>query len=135
MLRYKLSLLCCLFGLALLAGCLGPKRADNVAAMTLDFNHIGGWNSPNPEIKLTNVPAGTAFLEVSMRDHHRPDVNHGGGTIAYDGSGRVPEGSLRSYHGPQPPQGEVHRYEIKVQALNADKSLVLGEGSLAKNYP
>ena len=133
--RKNMHLLCCLLSLAMLAGCVGAKRADNFQAMTLDYDLIGGLSSPNPEIKLTNVPPGTAFLKVTMRDHHRPNFNHGGGTIAYDGSGRVPEGSLQSYRGPQPPGGEVHRYEIKVQALNADQSQVLGEGSLAKNYP
>ena len=131
----KIRVLCCMLSLVMLAGCLGTQQADNFQAMTLDYTLIGGLSSPNPEIRLTNVPPGTAFLKVSMRDHHRPGFNHGGGTIAYDGSSRVPEGSLQGYRGPEPPAGEVHRYEIKVQALNADKSQVLGEGSLAKNYP
>ena len=135
MLRKKMHVLCCFLGLAMLAGCMGGKRADNFQTMTLDYNLIGGLSSPNPEIKLTNVPPGTAFLRVTMRDHNAPSFNHGGGTISYDGSGRVPEGSLRSYRGPEPPAGRVHRYEIKVQALNADQSQILGEGSLAKNYP
>jgi phosphatidylethanolamine-binding protein (PEBP) family uncharacterized protein len=120
----------------MLAGCLGSKRADTFQTITLmDFNLIGGLSSPNPEIKLANVPAGTAFLKVTMRDYDRPNFNHGGGTIAYDGSGRVPEGALLNYRGPQPPAGEVHSYEIKIQALNADKSLVLGEGMLVKKFP
>ncbi len=135
MFQKKLYVLCCVLCLAMLAGCLGPKRADNFQTMELDFMLIGGLSSPNPEIKLTNVPAGTAFLQVTMRDYERPNFNHGGGTVAYDGSGRIPEGALSRYRGPQPPAGEVHRYEIKVRALNADKSLVLGEGMLVKKYP
>ncbi|MDR2695919.1 MAG: hypothetical protein LBC79_06020 [Deltaproteobacteria bacterium] len=133
--RHTLSLMCCFLGLAMLAGCVGGKRADNFQTMTLDYQLIGGLSSPNPEIRLTNVPPGTAFLKVAMRDTHRPNFDHGGGVIAYDGSGRVPEGSLSRYRGPQPPAGETHRYVITVQALNADQSMVLGEGRLAQDYP
>ena len=131
----KIKVLCCLISLTMLAGCVAAKRAANFQTMTLDYALIGGLSSPNPEIKLTNVPPETAFLKVSMKDHHSPQFNHGSDIIAYDGSGRVPKGALKSYRGPQPPSGEVHRYEIIVQALNADKSLVLGEGSLVKNFP
>jgi phosphatidylethanolamine-binding protein (PEBP) family uncharacterized protein len=130
-----MKVLCCIVSLTMLAGCLGGKRAADFQTMTLDYALIGGLSSPNPEIKLANVPPETAFLKVSMKDHHRPDFKHGSEIIAYDGSGRVPQGSLRSYRGPEPPSGEVHRYEITVQALNADKSLILGEGSLVKNFP
>jgi len=135
MLRKVMFVLCSLLSLAMLAGCMGGKRADNFQTITLDYSLIGGLNSPNPEIKLTNVPPGTAFLKVTMKDHDSPGFNHGGGTIAYDGSGRVPQGALRGYRGPEPPAGRVHRYEIKVQALNADQSLILGEGSLTRSYP
>ena len=131
----KMKALGCIVSLVMLAGCLGGKRAADFQTMTLDYALIGGLSSPNPEIKLANVPPETAFLKVSMKDRQRPNFNHGNETIAYDGSGRVPKGALRSYRGPEPPPGESHSYEITVEALNADKSLILGEGSLAKNFP
>ncbi len=136
MLQKKLYVLYGLLCLVMLTGC-GPKRVspDSFQTIGLEFTLIHGLSSPNPEIILTNVPSGTAFLTVTMRDYDRPNFDHGGGTIAYDGSNRVPQGSLSRYRGPQPPSGEVHSYEITVQALNADQSLLLGEGKLVKRFP
>lgn len=122
------------------SGCQDTERPgilcpDNCRSMTLDFTLIGGLSSPNPEIRLSCVPPGTAFLKVVMVDLDCPDFNHGNGIVPYDGSGHIPEGALSDYLGPEPPCGVVHRYEITVQALNKDQSEILGEGRLVKNFP
>jgi phosphatidylethanolamine-binding protein (PEBP) family uncharacterized protein len=127
-----------LFGLLLLtAGCAAANKAENFQTLTVSFEwrgNAGSLSSPNPEIRVGNVPSGTAFLQVRMRDLDYPH-NHGGGMVAYDGSGVIPVGALKTYDGPQPPAGQVHTYVFTVTALNADKSLVLGEGSASRRYP
>ena len=125
--------------LLLVAGCLGPKRAEHFQPMEVSFEWRGNAgsydSSPNPEIHVRNVPAGTAFLDVYVKDLQRPGTFHGGGTVAYDGSGVIAVGALNNYRGPQPPAPEVHTYVFRVRALNADKSLVLGEGEASRKYP
>lgn len=70
-----------------------------------------------------------------MTDLDVPSYDHGGGIVSYDGKGIIPVGSLKRYRGPNPPAGEQHRYKIVVRALNADKSLLLGEGAAMQKYP
>jgi phosphatidylethanolamine-binding protein (PEBP) family uncharacterized protein len=60
---------------------------------------------------------------------------HGGGEISYNGSTTIKEGMLASYFGPCPPHGVTHEYEITVQALSADKQIMLGQGKAVRKYP
>lgn len=53
-----------------------------------------------------------------MVDLDKPDFNHGGGTVQYDGSNVIRAGALKSYTGPCPPSGR-HRYSIKVDTIDA----------------
>ena len=130
-------LVCALMGV-FVTGC-AIKRADTFQPLLVKFEwqgNAGSLSSPNPKITVDKIPAGTAFLQVQMRDLDRPNVNHGGGTVAYDGStGVIAVGALPGYRGPQPPAGERHTYVFKITALNADKSLVLGEGEASRVYP
>jgi len=117
-------------------GCLGPKKVSNMQEMKVSFSFDTqgcALNSPNPEIKIENVPDGTAFFQVSMTDLDAKSFNHGGGTVANDKDGLIKKGSLKSYKGPCPPSGS-HTYEFTVRALNADKSLILGEGKARSGY-
>jgi hypothetical protein len=127
-----------LFSLMLLiAACSMPVKSKNWQALAVSFaweGNAGSLSSPNPKINVGNVPAGTAFLEVNMRDL-QTTYPHRGGTVAHDGSGVIPVGALKDYSGPQPPAGQTHTYEFTVRALNADKSLILGEGSASRKYP
>ncbi len=119
------------------SACLGPKNAAVVQDMGVKFEWAGSGcalSSPNPELRLSNVPQGTAFLKVTMTDLDVPTFNHGGGTVAYDGSGVVPAGALKAYSGPCPPSGS-HTYEFRVVALDAQKEFILGKGTAAKRYP
>lgn len=129
----KTNVLLCLIVSFFLVGCV--KKADNCQTMMIDYTLIGGLSSPSPTIKITNIPKGTAFFNVKMTDLDKTSFDHGGGTVAYTGGDVIPEGALKGYRGPEPPAGAVHRYQIVVQSLNSDKSLILGEGKLTKRYP
>ena len=60
--------------------------------------------------------------------------NHGGGTVAYDGSGVIPAGALKSgYNGPCPPSGS-HRYEFTVKAVYA-AGVIVGQGKQTQSFP
>ena len=118
-------------------GCLGPKKVSNMQEMKVSFSFDTqgcALNGPNPEIRVENVPEGTAFFKVSMVDFNYRSYNHGGGTVSNDGDGIIKKGSLKSYKGPCPPAGQTHTYEFTVRALNADKSLILGEGKAQSTY-
>ncbi|MDR1396536.1 MAG: hypothetical protein LBJ14_02215 [Desulfarculales bacterium] len=133
----KLLALFLLGGAMLMQGCAGSARSDNFQTLEVSFEwqgNAGSLSSPNPEIVVSNIPAGTAFLQVRMKDLDYPH-NHGGGLVSYDGKGVIPVGALQSYDGPQPPAGQVHTYVFTVTALNQDKSLALGEGSASRQYP
>jgi hypothetical protein len=58
--------------------------------------------------------------------------NHGGGTVANDGSNFIPEGALENYEGPTPSYGST-RYEISVKAVG-DNGKVIGFGKIIKEY-
>ena len=68
-----------------------------------------------------------------MRDLNAT-YRHGGGTVEYTGSNALPEGVLKNYEGPCPPSG-AHTYEITVKALNAEKTMILGEGVSSRKFP
>lgn len=131
-----LSLMAVLVLIFFVSGCLGPKKVANMQEMKVSFSFDTqgcALNSPNPEIRVANVPEGTAFFQVSMVDFDARSFNHGGGTVGNDGDGVIKKGSLKSYKGPCPPSGR-HTYEFTVRALNADKSLILGEGKAQSSY-
>jgi phosphatidylethanolamine-binding protein (PEBP) family uncharacterized protein len=134
----KLAVVVMLGALILTAGCLGPKKSDDFQTLQVSFEwegNGGSLSSPNPRIVVANVPKGTAFLRVRMNDLDRPQFDHGGGTVAYDGSGTIAVGALKQYRGPQPPSNETHTYVITVTALNGDKSIALGSGKASRKYP
>lgn len=121
---------------ALASGCLGPKRVDNYQQMNVSFSFDTtgcALNSPNPEINVENVPTGTVFFQVSMKDLDVKSFDHGGGIVENTGDGKIKKGSLQKYNGPCPPSGS-HTYEFTVKALNADKTLILGEGKARRKY-
>ena len=124
--------------LTLLLGCVTAVKSTAQGPpleVSFTFEAGGGLSAPNPEIRLANIPDGSAFFTVRLKDIDRPNFNHGGGTVPNDGSGVIRAGVLSSYRGPAPPVGETHTYVLSVIALNADKSLILGEGQATRRYP
>ena len=66
---------------------------------------------------------GTESLRFMMNDDDAPNFQHGGSTIPYNGSGRVPEGAI-DYIGPCPPTGTLHRYVWTIEALDKSGKIV-----------
>jgi len=120
----------------LLAGCLGPKVSPNAAHLTLDFEFTKKHqcSSISPEIRVGSIPVGTQKLKVKLVDLDVPNWDHGGGTIDYSGAAVIPENSLKSgYNGPCPPSGS-HRYQIKVNAVDA-AGVIIGQGKGSQMFP
>jgi hypothetical protein len=92
-------------------------------------------SSKPPAFRVTNIPKGTRHLDFHLVDLDKLDYQHGGGQIAYAGSGKIPAGAFGgSYNGPCPPQG-AHTYRWTVKALGDSGSKVLAEGSATGRFP
>ena len=111
------------------------KRAPNVAALHVEFSWEGAvaCSPASPAFTLRDLPDNTKVISFHMIDRDAPLFSHGGGKVAYRGGETIPAGSF-AYVGPCPPGGS-HTYEWTVRALNADESLILGEGVATKRFP
>lgn len=86
---------------------------------------------PSPKFTLNQVPEGTVKLKFNLADLN-VTYNHGGGTVAYGGSGTIPAGSFK-YQSPCPPDG-FHNYQWTITAIDG-KGKKLGTLKLKKRYP
>lgn len=122
--------------LVAVAGCQTVPVAKNAALLDVNFAWSGksGCSMVSPMIEVGNIPEGTHYLSVELKDLDKLSYYHGGGEVAFSGNGVIPEGALKSYKGPCPPTGS-HTYKFTVQALNKTKDLILGEGERTRNYP
>jgi phosphatidylethanolamine-binding protein (PEBP) family uncharacterized protein len=112
------------------------KIPNDAITMEVAFSWEGirACEHDSPEIKVSNVPEGTTELRVQLKDLSLPVWNHGGGNVAYDGSGLIPAGALTlGYNGPCPPN-ERHKYEFSVMAVNADGKII-GFGKARQSFP
>jgi phosphatidylethanolamine-binding protein (PEBP) family uncharacterized protein len=103
------------------AAALVLAEAHEASAFSANFSWSGisACGKTSPAFTIRDAPKGTESLRFVMSDKDAPTFRHGGSTVAYDGSGRVPEGEI-NYIGPCPPSGAVHRYVWSIEAL--DKS-------------
>jgi phosphatidylethanolamine-binding protein (PEBP) family uncharacterized protein len=117
-------------------GCNSPKVSENASGLDVNFEwtKASACSNISPEIIVTNIPSETKFLKVEMVDLDLTTYDHGGGEVAHDGSNTISEGALKSYAGPCPPTGVEHSYEITVQALNANKKIILGQGKAVRTF-
>ena len=122
---------------------LAYLAASAVAVLTLSLSVSGAfafsasftWCSGSPRFTLSNVPQGTAKLDLRMTDLNKPSFHHGGGTVDYGGQGEVPCGAFaKGFVGPSPPPGEVHTYEFTVKALGANGA-PLATTNARRKYP
>src|SRR4030042_7211998 len=120
------------FFLLVITGCTTTKVAPNAANLQVELKWTAAnkCSSVSPEIRVTGIPSTTKQLKISMIDLDKPDFNHGGGTVKYDGSNVIPAGGLKSYTGPCPPSGQ-HSYSIKVDAIDVS-GVIVGSGKQAK---
>ena len=108
-------------------------RADDLG-VAFKWSSADRCSHSSPEIRVSNIPAGTKSLKVRLKDLDVPSWRHGGGTVPADPSGVIPRGALTDgYNGPCPPDG-THHYEITVKAVSADDD-TLAEGSAEQSFP
>ena len=114
-------------------GCAGTPVSKNLVKMDVDFNWSSrsGCSAVSPQINLRNVPAGIQQIKVHMIDKQHAMFNHGGGELAYTGN-TLPEGALKNYYGPCPPNGS-HDYEMTVDAVDAN-GVVVGRGKAIRAF-
>ena len=122
---------------------LAYLAASAVAVLTLSlsvssafaFSASFTWCSGSPRFTLSDVPSGTAKLDLRMTDLNKPGFHHGGGTVDYHGQGEIPCGAFaKGFVGPSPPPGEVHTYEFTVKALGANGA-PLATTNARRKYP
>lgn len=102
--------------------------------VSFKFDASSRCSEISPELEVGDVPPGTVAFKVKLKDRDVPTWNHGGGTVAHDGSGIIPKGALKGgYNGPCPPSGS-HTYVFTVKALDANDA-VLAEGEKSQRFP
>jgi phosphatidylethanolamine-binding protein (PEBP) family uncharacterized protein len=106
-----------LIGATLAAIALSLSGQAHAMSASFSWNGVAACSGASPAFTITQAPKGTTNLRLAMRDQNAPDYNHGGGTVAFSGSG-VPQGAI-SYRGPCPPGGETHLYIWTIEALDA----------------
>ena len=115
----------------ILAAVLALSLPGSAQAMSASFR----WCSGSPEFQLSEVPAGTAKLDLRMTDLMVPSFRHGGGVVAYSGQRTIPCGALNgSFVGPSPPKPQVHTYRWTIKALDASGK-VLAETTAERKFP
>lgn len=108
--------------------------ADGAMAMGLSFDWgptKDCFDQNSPPMRVSDVPAGTEKLRFRMIDLNAPDYPHGGGTVSYNGNGKLPYGAFR-YTGPCPPS--PHVYQFTVEALDG-AGKILGKATAKKRFP
>jgi phosphatidylethanolamine-binding protein (PEBP) family uncharacterized protein len=112
------------------------QRYKDAVPLEVDFQ----WNPPctslfiSPEIRISGTPEGTQRFLVSLTDLDLPGFDHGSGFATYTGGEVIKAGAVEgAYRGPSPPYGSVHRYEIQVEARNAEnKTIAIDHGHTVK---
>jgi phosphatidylethanolamine-binding protein (PEBP) family uncharacterized protein len=109
----------------------------NAAKMTVAFSWQGiqPCSHDSPEIRVGDIPEDTRSLRILLKNINVPQWNQGGGQLEHDGSGIIPPRALDiGYNGPCPPQGQRHKYEFWVMAVDADGEIT-GFGKARQPFP
>ena len=106
---------------ALLA--LTPIHEASAFSASFSWSGIRACGRTSPAFTILDAPKGTQSLRFTMNDKDAPSFQHGGSTIPYNGSGRVPDGAI-DYIGPCPPAGTIHRYVWTIEALDKSGTIV-----------
>lgn len=120
----------------LIFGCVSAKVSPNAVELGVKFSwtKASKCSSTSPKIYVSNIPAGTKFFQVKLKDFDAPNWNHGGGKVANNASGVIKAGALKNgYNGPCPPGGS-HRYEFTVKAIDKE-GVIIGIGKAMKKFP
>lgn len=107
------------------AAALMLASMQDASAFTARFSWSGikPCDRVSPAFTIIDAPKDTQSLRLTMRDEDAPNFRHGGGAVAYDGGGTVPQGAI-NYIGPCPPAGSVHRYVWTIEALDKSRKVI-----------
>jgi phosphatidylethanolamine-binding protein (PEBP) family uncharacterized protein len=107
--------------------------------MTFEWGNLPTCNNgvpkkvDNPTFTLSDVPEGTKFITFKMVDKDYTKMNHGGGTIEWDGKTTIGPGAF-SYKSPCPKSGS-HTYEWTATASSKKSGGKLGTAKARRDYP
>ena len=128
-----------IFASTLITASLLASGIANAQSLTVDWT----WklshkcSTTAPALKVDGIPDGTKSLIVEMVDLDYRAFDHGGGSVAHDGksSTTIPEGALKNYRGPCPPNFSSfgHDYEFTVKAMSGSNELI-AKGSKTKTF-
>lgn len=114
--------------LVTLAVCFFIPTFSQAQGLTVDYT----WklkhkcSASSPELKVDGIPSNTAELSVTMIDHDMRSFNHGGGFVkneaGFPSSFALPEGALKSYKGPCPPNFSSFGHDYEFIVVAKDKS-------------
>ena len=115
-----------------------PALAQPGLTVDWEWKRAHRCSSTSPSIEVAGIPEGTTTLSITLVDHDARHFDHGGGSVAHDGSPRasIPEGALKNYRGPCPPNFSSfgHDYEFTVRAIAADSQAELARGNKTKTF-
>ena len=112
---------------------LASMHEASAFSARFSWSGIKACGRTSPAFTIDDAPKETESLRFMMNDKDAPNFRHGGSTIPYNGSGRVPEGTIH-YIGPCPPAGTTHRYVWTIEALDRSGKTIAratAEGSFA----
>jgi phosphatidylethanolamine-binding protein (PEBP) family uncharacterized protein len=115
-----------------------PVFAQSSLNVDWEWKRSHQCSPSSPSLVVSEIPNGTKLLQISMVDHDARHYDHGGGTVEHNGEASVviPEGALKSYKGPCPPNFSSfgHDYEFTVKAIAADGQTELARGRKTKTF-
>jgi len=115
-----------------------PAFAQSGLTVDWEWKRSHQCSPTSPSIEVAGIPEGTKSLSITLVDHDARHFDHGGGSVAHDGSPNVsiPEGALKNYKGPCPPNFSSfgHDYEFTVRAIAIDGQTDLARGSKTKTF-
>ncbi|MDP2821141.1 MAG: YbhB/YbcL family Raf kinase inhibitor-like protein [Sulfuritalea sp.] len=115
-----------------------PAFAQSGLTVDWEWKVSHKCSSTSPALVVSGIPSEAKSLQVAMVDLDFRSFNHGGGSAAHSGeaSAAIPEGALKSYQGPCPPNFSSfgHDYEFTVKAIAADGQTELARGSKTKTF-
>ena len=115
-----------------------PAFAQSSLTVDWEWKKSHKCSPTSPALVVSGIPSEAKSLQVAMVDLDFSSFNHGGGSAAHSGEASVmiPEGALKNYRGPCPPNffNFGHEYEFTVKAIAADGQTELARGSKTKTF-
>jgi len=125
-------------GLLIALFATAPALAQSGLTVDWEWKVSHKCSSTSPALVVSGIPSEAKSLQVTMVDLDFRSFDHGGGSAAHSGepSVTIPEGALKNYRGPCPPNFSNfgHDYEFTVKAIAADGQTELARASTTKTF-